>query len=75
MFYSHINKPYVIQWFNLFLSLSSGIKHTFVCPDVPSIDSVSRYLTYIAVLLSRNSEASLISFADSTSALVAMSFA
>jgi len=39
-----------------------------VLPEFPSILRVSKYLIYIAVLLSKISAASLISFADSTSA-------
>jgi len=65
----HAKRPWVILWFIVFLSSSEGKNTNFVFPEFPNILRVSKYLIYIAVLLSKISAASLINFADSTSAL------
>ena len=44
-------------------------------PDLPTIEIVSKYLIYIAVLESKISAASLINLADSTSALAEINLA
>lgn len=49
--------------------LSSGMKTILVDPYCPKIVMVSRYLIYMAAFESKNDAASLISLADSTSAL------
>ena len=78
------NSPYVIKCITLLLSFSSGIKQTLVgiiiiyylaSLLVPKSVIVSRYLTYMAVLESKYSAASLINFAASTSALAVISLA
>ena len=51
------------------------MKHILDPPLVPSKERVSKYLTYIAVLESRYSAASLINLADSTSALAVINLA
>jgi len=58
----------VILWFIDSLSSSAGKKTKRVLPEPPNILRVSKYLICIAVLLSKISAASLINFADSTSA-------
>ncbi len=64
----------MILWFAFSLFVFSGKNTHLVSFEALNNFNVSRYLIYIAVLLFRMSDASLISFADSTSAWAEINF-